>query len=60
MQNKFHKNKFKIIFKKKFILIFLFDKLLLKQYYINNKLYTLFFIFHLLYRFGFLNKIFFL
>ena len=60
MQNKFHKNKFKIILKKKFILIFLFDKLLLKQYYINNKLYTLFFIFHLLYRFGFLNKIFFL
>jgi len=51
------KNKFIIVFKKKFLLVFLFDKLFLKQYYIKSKWYTLFFTFHLLYKFGFLNKI---
>ena len=53
-----HRNKFIIIFKKKFLLVFLFNKLLLKQYYIKKKdmTYNIFFVFHLLYKFGFLNK----
>jgi len=50
------KNKFVIIFKKKFLLIYLFDQLFLKQYYVKNKVYTLFLIFHLLFKLGFVNK----
>ena len=33
-----------IIFEKKFILVFLNKKLFLKQFYIKNKIFTLFFI----------------
>lgn len=54
------KNKFIIIFKEKFLLIYLFDKLFLKQYYVKNKVYSLFLIFHLLFKFGFVNKIYYI
>jgi len=55
-----YKYKYTIIFKQKFLLIHLFDKLFLKQYYIKNKAYSLFFIYHLLFKFGFVNKIYYI
>jgi hypothetical protein len=45
-----------IVLKKKYLLVFISNQLILKQFYIKNKVYTLFFILHLLYKFGVLNK----
>jgi hypothetical protein len=50
-------NKIIIIFESKFLLVYLFNKLFFKQYYVKNKVYTLFLTYHLLYKFGFFNKI---
>lgn len=49
---------FNLVLKKKYVLIYFANKLLLKQYYIRNKskTYTLFFIYIYLFKFGFLNK----
>lgn len=47
---------FIIKFKDKYLLVYFSNKLLLKQMYIKNKVYTLFFILHLLYKYGILNK----
>jgi len=49
-----------IAFKKKYVLVHLLKKELLKQFYIKdkNKVYTLFFIYAYLYKFGLLNNIF--
>jgi hypothetical protein len=49
-------NKFIIIYKKKFLLVFLFNKLFLKQYYVKNKVFTLFLMYHLIYKLGLINK----
>ena len=49
-------SKFTIIYKKKFLLVFLFDQLFLKQYYIKNKVFTLFFIYHTIHKLGLINK----
>jgi hypothetical protein len=45
-----------IVLKKKYLLVFISNQLILKQFYMKNKVYTLFFILHLLYKFGVLNK----
>jgi hypothetical protein len=47
---------FIVKFKDKYLLVILSNKLLLKQMYIKNKIYTLFFILHLLYKYGILNR----
>lgn len=47
---------FIIIFKCNYLLIFLHGKLLLKQFYIKNKIFTFFYVLHILYKLGFLNK----
>lgn len=52
------KKQFTIIYKRHYLLIFMSGKVFLKQPYINNKIYTLFFVLHILYKLGFLNKIF--
>lgn len=44
---------FKIILKKKKIIILLNNKIFLTQFYIKNKLYTFFFVCHLLNKYGF-------
>jgi len=49
-----NKKKFIIVFKKKFILVFLLGRLFLKQYYIHNdKVDTLFYVLYTLYVLGF-------
>jgi len=50
-------NKFVIIFKENYLLIFLANRLFFKQHYIKNKVFTLFFIIHLLYKFGLTNNV---
>jgi hypothetical protein len=49
-------NKLVIIYKKKFLLVFLFNKLFLKQYYVKNKVFTLFLMYHLIYKLGLMSK----
>lgn len=44
---------FKIILKKKKLIVLLNDKKFLTQYYIVDKIYTFFFISHLLNKYGF-------
>jgi len=43
---------FKIFFKKDYIIVYLNNKIFLKQEYINNKQYTFFFVLHILHKYG--------
>ena len=43
---------FKIFFKKDYIIVYLNNKIFLKQEYINNKQYTFFFVLHILRKYG--------
>ena len=43
---------FKIIFKEKYIVVFLNNQEFLKQEYIKNKQYTLFYVLHILHKYG--------
>jgi len=47
-----------VVFKKKYVLIYFLDEVLLKQYYFKNKnkVYPLFYIYVYLYKLGLLNK----
>jgi len=49
---------FCMYFKKKYILVYFLNNLLLKQYYIKNKnkVYSLFYVYIYLYKLGLLNK----
>lgn len=53
--NKINKT-IKVIFKDKYLLVFLSNQLFFKQYYLMNKVYTLFYLMFILYKFGFINK----
>jgi hypothetical protein len=50
--------KLKIILKKKYILVFIFDKLFLKQNYIKEyeKSYTFLYVYYILIRFGIVSE----
>jgi hypothetical protein len=45
-----------INYKKDSIIVILYGELLFKQPFLKNKTYTLFYVFHILYKFGYLNK----
>jgi len=47
---------FKIIFKKKFIIVYFYNKIFVQQEYIKNKQFTYFYVLHWLNKYGYIMK----